>query len=160
MAPPPPPRLFFSVAPVTTRLAVLESVHEDPKYARRQVVMGRDERGLLGGWHGIESDAGTTYRWSDRDARASLRVTGGAVAVVASTAFPDRQQQLIVRANGQTLGVQPLDHEWRTLEFPASHVRADREVDISLNVSMELPKSIKGADQRYLGARVARISGG
>jgi len=142
-------------------LAVLQSVHEDPKYARRQVVMGRDERGLIGGWHGIESDAGTAYRWSDRNARVSLRLSAGALSVVASTAVPDRQQQLIVQADGQTLGTRPLDHEWRTLEFPTEgSVRTDREVDISLAVSIELPVSIKGADQRYLGARVARISGG
>ncbi|HLQ38259.1 MAG TPA: glycosyltransferase family 1 protein [Planctomycetota bacterium] len=142
-------------------LAVLQSVHEDPRYARRQVVMGSDERGLVAGWHGIESDAGTAYRWSDRQGRARLRLSGDTLSVVASTPVPERRQRLIARVDGRRLGARPLDHEWRTLEFPTEgRVRTDREVDVTLTVNVELPESIKGADRRHLGARVARISGG
>lgn len=142
-------------------LAVLRAVHEDPGHARRQVVMGSDERGLAGGWHGIESDAGTTYRWSDRRGHARLRLSGPTLSVVASTPVPGGQQQLIASVAGRTLGVRPLDHAWSTLEFPlAGEVRTDREVDVALAVNAELPASIKGSDPRCLGARVARIGGG
>jgi glycosyltransferase involved in cell wall biosynthesis len=140
-------------------LDVLESVHRDPRYSRRQVVMGSDERGLVTGWHGIEHDAGTTYRWSGPSGSVRLRpVAGGVLSAVASTPIPDERQQLIASVDGCKLGAQPLGHAWKPATFPIDgRVRTDREVEVTLTVNMELPESIKGSDSRRLGARIASI---
>lgn len=139
-------------------LAVLESVHRDPKYSRRRVDMGSDERGLVSGWHGVERDGATTFRWSQRKARVSLRPGDGSLSVEASTPIPENRQHLIATVDGRKLGERPLGNEWATVTFPMdSRVRTDREVDITLSVNIELPESMKGSDPRSLGARIARV---
>lgn len=144
-------------------LAVLEEVHRDPKYAREQVVMGVDERGLARGWHPTENDGQYVYRWAGREAALRLTPTSRSAEFVmeAVGSLPSEEQVLAVRVNGYLIGSAPLATEWRTLRFPVpAAIPVGREIEVTLRVNRELPPAMRGGDDRSLGFRVARAGFG
>ena len=80
------------------------------------------------------------------------------VIVEASSAVPGGEQFLAVRVNGYLVGNAALDESWREHAFAVPpDVPRDRPIEVALDVSFELPPSVKGSDPRQLGAKIARV---
>ncbi|MCA8956098.1 MAG: glycosyltransferase family 4 protein [Planctomycetes bacterium] len=140
-------------------LAVIEEVHRDPAFQRREVEVGRDERGLHRGWYAAEFDNGKAFRWSKRRGSVRLVPRPGTLVVEAAGGVPGDEQVLGVRVDGHLVGHGSLGHAWRTMRFAIPpEIPTDREVEIALEVNFALPPSIKGGDPRELGARVVRVA--
>ena len=139
-------------------LQILREVHSDERYARRKLQVGQDERALGRGWHPLEVVNGRAFRWMERHATLQMTPSARRVIVEASSTVPHREQFLAVRVNGYLVGNAALDESWREYAFAVPpEVPRDRPIEVALDVSFELPPSVKGADPRQLGAKIARV---
>lgn len=141
-------------------LAILAEVHGGEEYERRGLRVGRDERAIESGWHGMEVENGKPFRWTERRATLRMKPGGGEkrIVVEAATSVPEEEQHLAVRVNGRLVGSAPLRFGWREHSFalPAG-VSRDQPFEVALDVSFELPPALKGSDTRRLGAKITRV---
>ncbi len=139
-------------------LAILEEAHQGAGYRRSSLHIGQDERVLGRGWHPMEVVNGKAFRWTHRHATLRMTVAGSNIVVEASTPVPDREQYLAVRVNGYLVGHAALEHAWREHSFAVPpDIPRGRPLEVSLDVSFELPAAVRGDDDRQLGAMVTRV---
>jgi len=141
-------------------LAILQRVVADGSLDPRAVVMGKDERGIDRGFHGVERPPDGAFRWMQR--RGTLRLFAEplhrSLRVVAASPLPEDTVTLIARVNGAVVGTGLLGHAPRSFAFdlPAALPRNEL-VEVVLEVNHVLPQSMKGTDPRELGARVLSV---
>lgn len=135
-------------------LAVFEATHRATSRPRHALVIGDDERALGSGWHGLERDGDTRFRWASGRATLTLDAAPGrGLAIEAASPLPG--QRLVVRAGRRVLGTFPMQAGWQT--YTVAVEGGSPVVPIALEIAPSLPQHMKGEDRRDLAAMVRRV---
>jgi len=137
-------------------LALLTEVATGHTYARHELVVGSDERGIDTGWQPAELAEGQPFRWVG--SRATLWLTprpGTPFTVDLGTPLTEGQQ-LTVLADGKPIGAPATLHQgWQQVSFDAGSLPL-RQHRIELLTNRGLDTRHKGADPRDLALMVRR----
>jgi len=122
-----PASLLFAlrngVRPATYDLLRTNRFMSDPLRPYGRIDIGADDAWLLeDGWHGIEHDGATTFRWAASPAVVMIPLDHAAALTVQlrlhSFGFPNAPPQMLtLNANGHVFGPVQVHDGWETLEF-------------------------------------------
>jgi SAM-dependent methyltransferase len=129
---------------------------------RPAITMGVDEVGQIGpGWYDLEADGELGFRWTRTSAVFHLAVTAArTIGLHLQVHHPDlsvRPVRLVLRADGDEVTSEVVDHRWQDVEFTLPRV-LDGPVTLRLEVDRDWsPGDGPGSsDRRRLGVRVHR----
>ncbi|MEY4673670.1 MAG: hypothetical protein RL148_1454 [Planctomycetota bacterium] len=135
-------------------LALLTEVATSPRYARHELVVGTDERGIDVGWQPAENAEGRPFRWVGRSATLWLTPRGDTPFVVDLGTPLESGQELTVLADGKPLGAPARLHQgWQQVRFEARGL-PQRQHRVELRTNVGLDSRHKGADPRDLALMV------
>jgi hypothetical protein len=151
------------IAPAHYDLLSANRFLSDPLRPYGRVDVGAGDEWLIGdGWHDVERDGATTFRWASGTATVAIPLDHPAPLTIQirlhAFAYPKAPPQtVVIVVNGQRLPAQPVPDGWETIEVPTGadvwrggvnrlrldFARATRPADVGL-----------GGDGRLLSAAV------
>jgi len=123
------------------------------------MIAGREESQMISGWHALESDGPTPFRWTKPEARLYLRRRGKRrLAVLARTFLPGPPPQVTIECAGrQILSATVPQGAWTWLEAEIPR-RGGPILEIALRTDPPFPAArLDPRDPRWLGLAVSQI---